>query len=80
MRASFLGSKRAESSREAREKNRNGQTSVGRTCATQGAIFSVVYFSRGILPKRKVGKRALLGDLGVLDGNQGSDQLWAELV
>ena len=27
-------------------------------------MFSVVYFSRGTLPKKRNGKRALLGDLG----------------
>ena len=44
-----------------------GQWFVTRSCSrevTIGVPFSVVYFSRGTLPPKKRGKRALLGDLG----------------
>ena len=35
----------------------------GAVSLNKGTLFSVVYFSRGTLPQKRNGKRALLGDL-----------------
>ena len=43
-----------------------------REVRTRVPLFSVVYFSRGTLPTKTVGKRALLGDPVQVRGSPGS--------